>query len=110
MKLLFDQNLSDRLARALADVFPSSLHLRDIGMGASSDSAVWEYARLNGFAIISKDSDFHRRSMVIGHPPKVIWSRLGNCSTQEIERIRRRESSAITHSGEDAISSFLILP
>ena len=110
MRLLFDQNLLDRLGRVLAEVFSSSIHVRDIGLGASSDSAVWQFARDNALAIISKDSDFHQRSMLFGHPPKVIWLRLGNCTTQDIERIVRRESEAIARFGGDANSSFLILP
>jgi len=34
--------------------------------------------------IISKDSDFHQRSFLFSHPPKVIWIHKGNCSTNEI--------------------------
>ena len=32
MKLLLDQNLSHRLVAALADVFPGSVHVRDVGL------------------------------------------------------------------------------
>jgi predicted nuclease of predicted toxin-antitoxin system len=32
MKLLFDQNLSPRLARLLADIFPDSTHVREVGL------------------------------------------------------------------------------
>ncbi|MDQ3814669.1 MAG: DUF5615 family PIN-like protein, partial [Armatimonadota bacterium] len=49
MKLLFDQNISHRLVRALADVYPDSQHLRDVGLKEASDSAIWDYARLHGF-------------------------------------------------------------
>lgn len=59
MRLLFDQNLSHRLVGQLADVFPNSLHVRDIGLAQSSDDVVWAYARANGLSIVSKDADFH---------------------------------------------------
>jgi predicted nuclease of predicted toxin-antitoxin system len=78
VKLLFDQNLSHRLARTLNDVFPHSLHVRDVSLKAADDSVVWAYAREHDFVIVSKDADFHQRSFVFGAPPKVIWVRLGN--------------------------------
>jgi len=62
MKLLFDQNLSPRLARSLADIYPESVHVREIGLRDASDDEIWEYAKNNGFAIVSKDSDFQQRS------------------------------------------------
>ena len=40
MKLLFDQNLSYRLAVELGDVFLGSRHVRDVGLAASPDSKV----------------------------------------------------------------------
>lgn len=53
MKLLFDENLSPRLVTRLADLFPASIHVRDIGLQAADDPSVWEYARRNGFLIVS---------------------------------------------------------
>jgi predicted nuclease of predicted toxin-antitoxin system len=32
MKLLFDQNLSPRLPRILANIYPESIHVREIGI------------------------------------------------------------------------------
>jgi predicted nuclease of predicted toxin-antitoxin system len=58
MKLLFDQNLSPRLPRLLEDLYPDSAHIRELGMRDATDTQIWEYARANGFAIVSKDSDF----------------------------------------------------
>ena len=52
-------------------------------------NVVWAYAAEHRFVIVSKDADFHQRSFVLGHPPKVVWIRRGNCSTAEIEAILR---------------------
>ncbi len=71
MKLLFDENLSFRLARALRDTFPGSAHLRDVGLVGAEDEKVWEFAGKNGFVLTSKDSDFYHRSILRGSPPKV---------------------------------------
>jgi len=73
MKLLFDQNLSTTLVPRLLDLFPESLHVKDVGLESAPDLVVWSYAKEHGFAIVSKDSDFQQRSMVLGFPPKVIW-------------------------------------
>jgi len=85
LKLLFDENLSPRLARAVADLYPDSSHVRNCGLRGASDDQIWHYARENGFAIVSKDSDFRQRSVLLGSPPKVIWLRIGNCTTLRAE-------------------------
>ena len=71
MKLLFDQNLSPRLTLSLADIFPDSAHIRDVGMKDATDTIIWEYAKKNGFVIVSKDSDFQARSLLLGQSAKI---------------------------------------
>ena len=109
MKLLFDENLSPRLALRLANLFPKSTHVRDIGLKVAADPAVWDYARLNDFVIVSKDADMHDLSLLFGNPPKVIWVRLGNCSTTQAENLLRREFDAIQTFYADADTSLLAL-
>jgi predicted nuclease of predicted toxin-antitoxin system len=110
MKLLFDQNVSPRLARLLADIYPDSLHIREVRLRDASDAEIWEYAKLNGFTIVSKDSDFQQRSLLYGHPPKFIWLRVGNCAVQVIEVLLRKHSVAIHTFGLDNKRSHLMLP
>jgi predicted nuclease of predicted toxin-antitoxin system len=57
MKLLFDQNLSPELVNRLADLFPGSSHVQAVVLDCADDDQVWEHARLNGFAIVTKDAD-----------------------------------------------------
>ncbi len=109
MKLLFDQNLSHRLVAALREEYPESVHVRDIGLQDGSDEAVWAYAAEHGLVIASKDSDFHQRSFLFGHPPKVVWIRRGNCSTANIEAILRAHVGDLQVFEQDADGSFLIL-
>jgi predicted nuclease of predicted toxin-antitoxin system len=89
VKLLLDENISPRLAGALADIYPGSAHVHNCGLGSADDLAVWQYAKDNGFTIVSKDSDFQERSVVVGSPPKVIWLRTTNCTSVEIEGLLR---------------------
>ncbi len=109
MKLLFDENLSPKLTSRLSDLFPNSIHVRDVGMNATIDPIVWNYAKDNDFMIVSKDADMHDLSLVYGNPPKVIWLRLGNCSTLQVETLLRRDFSAIQLFYEDETVSLLSL-
>jgi predicted nuclease of predicted toxin-antitoxin system len=109
MKLLFDQNLSHRLVRKLSDVYPNCQHVRDIGLKEAPDAEVWNFARSNDYAIVSKDSDFHQRSLLLGFPPKVIWVKSGNCSTEAVERLLRDHVQDIEQFNADAAATFLIL-
>jgi len=110
MKLLFDQNLSPRLVRRLADIYADSVHVREIGLRDAGDSEIWDYAKLNGFAIVSKDSDFQQRSLLYGSPPKFIWLRVGNCPVQTVEDLLRKHSIAIHTFGMDDTKAHLMLP
>lgn len=110
MKLLFDEDLSPKLPSLLADLFPDSLHVRDVGMKGTVDPLVWDYAKDNGFMIVSKDVDMHDLSLVFGNPPKVVWLRLGNCSTTQVANLLRREFEVIKLFHEDESVSLLALP
>ena len=110
MKLLFDENLSPNLPDSLADLFPNSLHVRDVGMRATDDPIVWDYAKNNDFVIVSKDADMHDLSLVFGNPPKVIWLRLGNCSTRQVENLLREDFGIIKLFHADETVSLLALP
>jgi predicted nuclease of predicted toxin-antitoxin system len=110
MKLLFDQNLSPRLARLLADIYPESVHVREVGLRGADDSTIWQYAEARGYAIVSKDSDFQQRSLLHGAPPKFIWLRVGNCTVKRTEDLLRRYSAAIHTFDLDVSKAHLMLP
>jgi predicted nuclease of predicted toxin-antitoxin system len=109
MKLLFDQNLSHKLVRALADLFPDCAHVRQFGLKESPDPDVWSFAKANRYVIVSKDDDFHQRSFLYGHPPKVIWVRLGNCSTGDVENCIRAHAADLIAFEADPHAAFLAL-
>ncbi|MEA5489069.1 MULTISPECIES: DUF5615 family PIN-like protein [Pseudanabaena] len=89
MKLLFDHNLSPKLIYRLAELFPNSNHVFQLGLDQVEDRQVWQYAKANGFTIVTKDSDYNELLILLDFPPKIIWIRRGNCSTNEIENILR---------------------
>ncbi|PZU95396.1 MAG: hypothetical protein DCE90_12675 [Pseudanabaena sp.] len=89
MKLLFDHNLSPKLIHHLAELFPNSNHVYHLGLDQVEDREVWQYAKINEFTIVTKDGDYNELLILLGFPPKIIWIRLGNCSTKKIEHILR---------------------
>ncbi|MEP7337455.1 MAG: DUF5615 family PIN-like protein [Acidobacteriota bacterium] len=101
--------MSRKLVNALADLFPDSLHVQNLGMAQSDDRLIWEYAKQEVFAIISKDSDFYQRSHLFGSPPKVIWFKRGNCSTKQGEFILRNQLHRIEQFSDDPNIGCLIL-
>ncbi|MDQ3917969.1 MAG: DUF5615 family PIN-like protein [Acidobacteriota bacterium] len=110
MKLLFDQNVAHRLVGRLVDIYPDSNHVRLVGLRDADDAEIWEYAKLSGPTIVSKDSDFQQRSLLYGHPPKFIWLRVGNCPVQVIETLLRKHSVSIHTFAMDTGRSHLMLP
>jgi predicted nuclease of predicted toxin-antitoxin system len=109
LKLLFDENLSPRLVDTLADIFPFSAHAHRLNLGSADDTAVWEYAQQHSFTLVSKDSDFHERSLLKGYPPKVIWIKRGNCSNKQIELLLRNKAEQINEMLADPEAAYLIL-
>ena len=95
MRRLFDQHWSGRLRAALPDLYPQSLHVRDVGLASAADATVWADAKEQAFVIVSKDADFRHLGFTYGHPPKILWIRRGNCSTREIEMLLRKHHDAI---------------
>ncbi len=109
MRLLFDENLAERLVRDLADVYPESNHILSLGLRAKSDQVVWEYAATNGFMLATKDEDFHRLSVLIGPPPKVVWIRLGNCTTADVAQLLRSRVDDVRAFAKHSDAAFLAL-
>jgi predicted nuclease of predicted toxin-antitoxin system len=110
VKLLFDENLSPRLVARLAEQFPGSAHVHSCGLGSEDDLAVWQYAALHGYTLVSKDVDFYDRSILAGGPPKLIWLRTGNCSTRQVEHLLRANAAGLRAMHDDASQALLIVP
>lgn len=109
MKLLFDENLSPKLPKLVATLFPGSSHVRDHDLKGRSDEEVWAFARDNGCILVSKDSDFFQRSMLYGYPPKVVWIRVGNCTTLLIVQLLTQHAAAIESMESTPNESVLVI-
>lgn len=109
MKLLFDHQLSPRLVKSLADIYPDSNHVYPLGLDKADDKTIWQRARDEGFLIVTKDADFSDLCTLLGFPPKVIWIRRGNCKTSAIEAILRHHYADIEALDRDMIVGVLTL-
>ena len=109
LRLLFDKPLSEELCEAVADIFPGSLHIRLLGQGGAADAIVWDLARQHECLVVSKDEDFHRLALLRGAPPKFVWIRLGNCTTEDIAQLLRRRHDDIIQFNEQNDATVLEL-
>lgn len=87
MKLLFDQNISYRIVNKIIDKFPDSKHVSNVGFNNSEDIDIWQFAKNENYVIVTFDSDYFDISLINGCPPKVIWLRTGNLTTNEIGKV-----------------------
>ena len=109
MSLLFDANLSPRLVKRLADLFPGSIHVHETGL-TSSDPLIWRYAIENRLTVVTKDEDFEAMALVFAPPGKVILVTLGNCHTDRVEALFRREFAAIQDFIRIPEATLLVIP
>ena len=108
MKILFDQNLSWKTVKAVIKKFPESKHVISLGLSNASDKEIWDYAKKHEYIICSKDSDFHQLNFLYGAPPKVIWLKVGNISTDEIIKILKNHLDQIVEFNNSK-ETFLII-
>ena len=83
--------------------------MRQVNLQAADDEAVWRHAADCGFAIVTKDDDFRQRGFLRGAPPKVIWVRLGNCTTDEAEAVLRARHADVLAFDADPAAALLVL-
>jgi predicted nuclease of predicted toxin-antitoxin system len=86
----------------LADIFPNASHVQFHLLAEKTDTAIWEFAKLNDFCIVTQDADFAERSRLYGSPPKVVWLRCGNAPTNQVESIIRAGKEAIQQLQENS--------
>lgn len=83
MRFIADENISWRLKRLIPqwDILPSN----EISTSSRlTDLMIWQFAKANGYHILTFDEDFSELQNLFSYPPKVIWLRTGNVRTAQI--------------------------
>ncbi len=99
IRLVSDENISWRLKKLLPkwDILPSN----EIKLGERlTDIVIWQFAKSNNYTVLTFDEDFSEIQNLLAFPPKIIWLRTGNVSTNQI--------AAILLALEENIIKFLI--
>ena len=105
---MFDVNLSPRLVPRVVDLYPGSAHVFEVNLGPI-DQDIWNFAKAEGFAIVSKDSDFYRMSTLWGAPPKVVWLRVRNAGTAQVAILLRTKQADLLGFETDLTAALFIV-
>lgn len=108
-QLLLDENLSERLLPLLIERFPRSSHVRLVGLGGASDSAIWTWAIQQGLVLVTKDEDFLDLSVARGFPPKVVCLAIGNASNAATASLLLQQAETIEQFCSHPEAGFLLL-
>jgi len=83
-EVFFDQNISYKILKFIPNQFSASRTVKKEGLLNATDCEIWEFARRNGYIIVTNDSIFNDLNLLFGFPPKIIWIRTGNLATQNL--------------------------
>ncbi|NHE57161.1 DUF5615 family PIN-like protein [Cyclobacterium plantarum] len=101
MKFLFDQNISHKILKFIPNQFSASSTIKKEGLLNATDREIWEFAKQNGYIIVTNDSDFNDLNLLFGFPPKIIWIRTGNLATQDLADLLIANAEEIIKFNED---------
>jgi predicted nuclease of predicted toxin-antitoxin system len=102
VKLLFDQNISARIVRLLSQAFPECTQVTLVKLNNARDMEIWDWAKLNGFCIVTFDSDFLDIATMHGFPPKILLLRTGNRKTIHLAELLQNKKQFIEDFFQDA--------
>lgn len=110
MKLLLDENLSRRLIPFLQHDFPGSSQVVLLGMESATDKEVWLRAKVDGYVVVTRDTDFQELSLVWGSPPQVVRLRTPNQTRAAVLKLLLDNKAAILEALEvDGVSSIELI-
>jgi len=96
MKLLLDANLSWRLISPLKTAFGECVHINNMSLShPAKDFEIWQFAKEQGYTIITQDSDFLNYLETKGYPPKLVLVKAGNINTEQMKKILLQAKQSI---------------
>jgi predicted nuclease of predicted toxin-antitoxin system len=95
VRLLLDENLSERLLQPLGELFPGSEHIGNLAKAGTTDGLLWDLARTGGFILTTRDEDFVGMSVLQEAPPKVLWLNVGKSRNAVIAALLQSHATDI---------------
>jgi predicted nuclease of predicted toxin-antitoxin system len=95
VRLLLDENLSQRLLQPLAELFPASEHIGSLTKAGATDRHLWDLARSGEFILTTRDEDFVGMSVLQESPPKVLWLNVGKSRNAVIAALLQSHATDI---------------
>ena len=94
MRLVADENISWRLKKLITtwEILPANEIKSNQRL---TDAKIWQFAKANDYSILTFDEDFSELQNLLSFPPKIIWLRTGNVTTDEIARILMKHENII---------------
>ena len=109
VRLLLDENLSERLLQPLAELFPGSEHIGSLAKAGTADRLLWDLARTGGFILTTRDEDFVGMSVLQEIPPKVLWLNVGKSRNAVVAALLRSHATDIERFAADDEHTFLAI-
>ncbi|HEX4809660.1 MAG TPA: DUF5615 family PIN-like protein [Bryobacteraceae bacterium] len=93
MKVLLDENLSQKIVLQLADLFTQIKHARDLYLKEKPDTNIWKAAKEGGFdLLITTDRDFLQIAAQNEPPPKLVRIEQADVKTAQLAAVRRNNA------------------
>ena len=88
MRIWVDAQMSPAIAAWISSNYAvSAIAIRDLGLRDAKDKEIFEAARQEKAAVMTKDSDFLLLLDQLGPPPQVIWVTCGNTSNVRLKEV-----------------------
>ncbi|MCF8360246.1 MAG: DUF5615 family PIN-like protein [Prolixibacteraceae bacterium] len=88
MKFLCDVHISYKIVKQLKYLGFETVHVNEIlDKSATKDSEISNFADVNNYVVVTKDSDFRDSFLVKQTPQKLIKINLGNISNRKLQNI-----------------------
>jgi predicted nuclease of predicted toxin-antitoxin system len=119
MKILVDMNLSPDWVEVLRESVSQAVHWSAIGSSNAADTTITEYARREGFVILTQDMDFGAilaasgdisPSVILLRAGRVTPSRLGLQVISAIQRLRDEFTAGAFVTVEPKRTRITVLP
>jgi predicted nuclease of predicted toxin-antitoxin system len=82
MRFLVDAQLPPALARFLETRGHEAKAAREVGLREAEDPAIWTFAQIGPWIVVTKDEDFAERALRSQTGPQVLWLRIGNSTNR----------------------------